>query len=77
MLGAEVVSPFMDLGVPLRIEYHLGHAAPVTEIDKDEAAVVPASLHPPHQDNRLPKMLHCGGCRNRGCAPGHRGYRGS
>jgi hypothetical protein len=58
MLGAEVVSPFMGAGVPLGIEHHLGHAGPITEIDEDQAAVVPTSLHPSHQNDRLPHMLH-------------------
>jgi hypothetical protein len=57
ILGAEVVSPFMGPGVALGIEHHLGHAAPVTEIDEDETAVVPATLHPTHQYDRLPHML--------------------
>jgi hypothetical protein len=48
---------FMQGEVLLGVEHHLGDAMPVPEIDKDDAAVVPAALHPSHQYDFLSDIL--------------------
>jgi hypothetical protein len=43
----------MDGRADFRIENDLDQTLPVSQINKDDAAVIPASLHPAHQDNSL------------------------
>jgi hypothetical protein len=47
----------MCFGITLGIEYYLRDAAPITEIDKDEAAVIPATLNPTHKGNPTASMV--------------------
>ncbi len=39
----------VGIGVDLGVKDHLGEAVPVPEVHEDEAAVVPAALHPTHE----------------------------
>ncbi len=39
----------MDGVVDLRVEYHLGDAGPVPEVDKNKSPVVAAGIHPSGQ----------------------------
>jgi hypothetical protein len=41
----------MCFGITLGIEHYLSDAAPITEIDKDETAVIPTTLNPTHKGN--------------------------
>jgi hypothetical protein len=41
----------MCFGITLGIEHYLSDAASITEIDKNETAVIPATLNPTHKGN--------------------------
>jgi len=40
----------------IRVEDDLDDALAVAQINEDDAAVVAASVHPPHQDHVLPRV---------------------
>jgi hypothetical protein len=41
----------MCFGITLGIEHYLSDTASITEIDKDETAVISTTLNPAHKDN--------------------------
>jgi hypothetical protein len=47
----------MGLCILLRIEDHLRDALPVAKIYEDESPMVPAALHPTHENNHLTNVL--------------------
>jgi hypothetical protein len=43
----------VHLGVVIRVEHHLGQAFLVPQVHKNNTTVIPAALHPSHEDNLL------------------------
>jgi hypothetical protein len=43
--------------ITLGIEHYLSDAAPITEIDKDETAVIPTTLNPTHKGNLTARII--------------------
>ena len=59
----------MGPGAVLRIEDDLGEPPSVPQVDKDDAAVVPAGRYPTHQDHPLTEMLGGEGAAVMGALP--------
>jgi hypothetical protein len=49
--------PFVSLCILLRIEDHLRDALPVAKVYEDEPSMVPAALHPAHENNHFTNVL--------------------
>jgi hypothetical protein len=46
----------MDFRIDLRIKDHLGQAMAVTQINKDDPAMIPPPQHPAHEDYLFPDI---------------------
>jgi hypothetical protein len=44
-------------GIDLRVENDLGDSMTIAQIDENKAAVIAPTLHPAHQDHRLPEVV--------------------
>ena len=56
-LGAQRCSEAMGLRVRVGAKHHLGDAVSIAQIDEDRPTMVPAAVHPPHQDDGLADVL--------------------
>jgi hypothetical protein len=51
------VGSLVCFGIALGIEDYLSDAAAITEIDKDETAVIPTTLNPTHKGNPAARII--------------------
>jgi hypothetical protein len=53
VFSSKSVCKLVCFGITLRIEYHLGDAYTVTEINEDKTTVISTPLDPTHEDNAV------------------------